>query len=75
MKRFEEGRSYRAYDGLCGYVTVEKRTDAMVHVETMDGDKLRMKVHTDENGNEYAFKPRVPEEDRFMRSYRAELDI
>lgn len=71
MKRFREDHFYFANDPGIDAITVEKRTKKMIFVVTPHGTRWRMRIRTDEDGNEYAVDSSVTPKWRFALTYQA----
>ena len=72
--KFEVGKSYEANDP--GHVTIKiiGRTEKTIKVRNEYGYEWRMKIRTDEDGNEYAFDSSVGKKWVESFTYRATLE-
>ena len=71
MRRFEEGKTYGAYDTGVPEITVLKRTPKMALVRN-DCSVWRMRVHEDQDG-EYMVDSSVPGAWRDCYTYHAKF--
>lgn len=60
MTKFEVGKTYWAYQKEYGSVTILKKTEKYIFVQSDCGIEWRMKIRYAENGNEYAIDSSVP---------------
>ena len=59
-KFFEVGKMYGAADGSFDPIIILKRTDKTIVVHSPTGSSWRMKIRTDDEGNEFAYDSYVP---------------
>ena len=73
MRRFEEGKTYQAYDTGVPEITVLKRTTKMVLVKN-DASIWRMRIREDNDG-EYVVDSSVPDAWRDCYTYHAKFEV
>ena len=73
-RRFEVGHSYDAADSGIPPIKVLKRTAKMILVEN-DCTTWRMRICTDDNGDEYVIDSSVPQAWRGVFTYQARWEV
>ena len=75
MKQFEVGKSYEPSDSGFPPVTIMKRTAKMILVRGEAESCWRMRIKTDEDGNEYMTDSSVPVKWRDALTYNAKWEV
>ncbi len=76
MYKFEIGKTYLPNDSGFEMIKVLNRTPKMIKVTNKDtGSIWRMRIRTDENGDEYATDSSVPRKWRHAFTYYAERQV
>ena len=75
MKRFEVGKTYKAYQEEFTPITVISRTEKQITVKNDQGNTFRMTVRIGKNGNEYVIDSKVPANWRDAFTYFAESEV
>ena len=74
MKKFQVGRMYEPYATEFEPIEVVRRTEKTIWVKN-ESAEWRMRIKTDENGNEYAIDSTVPGKWREAFTYKAEYEV
>ena len=75
MKRFEVGKTYKAYQEEFTPITVTGRTEKQITVKNDQGNTFRMMVRIGKDGNEFVIDSKVPASWKDAFTYFAESEV
>lgn len=75
MKKFQVGCKYEPYATEFEPIEVVRRTEKTIWVKNEKSVEWRMRIKTDENGDEYAIDSTVPGRWREAFTYKAEYKV
>lgn len=75
MSAFEIGHEYEATEPSMSHIKIIGRTRNFINVENDFGNQFRMKIRTDDDGDEYAYDSSVGAAWREAATYKAIWDV